>query len=54
VLYSGLVSRPGEPRAEIGLRLGWFLALAGIVLMLIGGATRAAEAERKRKPPGVL
>ena len=54
VLYSGIVSRPGEPRAEIGLQLGWFLALAGIVLMIVGGSKRAAEVERRRKPPGVM
>jgi hypothetical protein len=54
VLYSGIVTRPGEPRAAIGLRAGWFLALAGIVLMLVGGAQRASEVERRRKPPGVL
>jgi hypothetical protein len=54
VLYAGLVSRPGEPRSAIGLQLGWFLALAGIVLMMVGGAKRAAEVERRRKPPGVL
>jgi hypothetical protein len=54
VLYQGVVSRPGEPRAEIGLQLGWFLALLGIVLMIVGGAKRATEVERRRKPPGVL
>jgi hypothetical protein len=54
VLYSGIVTRPGEPRAQISLQLGWFLAIVGIVLMLVGGATRAAEVERARKPPGVL
>jgi hypothetical protein len=54
VLYSGIVSRPGEPRSEIGLQLGWFLALLGIVLMMVGGAKRASEVERRRKPPGVL
>jgi hypothetical protein len=54
VLYAGLVSRPGEPRSQIGLQIGWFLALAGLVLMLVGGAKRAAEVERRRKPPGVL
>ena len=54
VLYQGVVSRPGEPRAEIGLQVGWFLALLGIVLMMVGGAKRATEVERKRKPPGVL
>ena len=54
VLYSGIVSRPGEPRSAIGLQMGWFLALAGIALMIAGGAKRAAEVERRRKPPGVM
>jgi hypothetical protein len=54
VFYTGIVTRPGEPRAQISLQLGWFLAIVGIVLMLVGGAKRAAEVERARKPPGVL
>jgi hypothetical protein len=54
VLYSGIVSRPGEPRAQISLQVGWFLALVGIVLMMVGGAKRATEVERARKPPGVM
>ena len=54
VLYSGIVSRPGAPRSGIGLQLGWFLALLGIVLMMVGGAKRSTEVERKRKPPGVF
>jgi hypothetical protein len=54
VLYNGVVSRPGEPRAQISLQIGWFLAVAGIVLMIVGGAKRATEVERARKPPGVL
>jgi hypothetical protein len=54
VLYSGIVSRPGEPRSEIGLQVGWFLALLGIVLMIVGGSKRASEVERRRKPPGVM
>ncbi len=54
VLYSGIVSRPGEPRSEIGLQFGWFLALLGIILMMVGGAKRATEVERKRKPPGMF
>ena len=54
MLYSGIVSRPGEPRSEIGLQIGWFLALLGIILMMVGGAKRATEIERKRKPPGVF
>jgi hypothetical protein len=54
VLYNGIVTRPGEPRAQIALQVGWFLALIGIVLMMVGGAKRATEVERARKPPGVL
>jgi hypothetical protein len=54
VLYNGIVTRPGEPRAQIALQIGWFLALIGIVLMMVGGAKRATEVERARKPPGVM
>ena len=54
VLYSGIVTRPGEPRSAIGLQIGWFLAIAGIVLMIVGGSKRAAEVEPVRKPPGVM
>jgi hypothetical protein len=54
VLYAGIVSRPGEPRSQIALQLGWFLALLGIVLMMVGGAKRATEIERRRRPPGVM
>src|SRR3954447_15804140 len=54
VLYVGLVDRPGEPSGQISLKLGWFVSLLGIVLMLTGGALRASGTERPRKPPGVL
>ena len=54
VLYSGIVTRPGEPRSEIGLQFGWFLALIGTIMMMVGGAKRSTEVERKRKPPGVF
>jgi hypothetical protein len=36
------------------LQLGWFRALIGIAPMMVGGAKRATEVERARKPPGVL
>ena len=52
--YAGVIDRPGEPPGEIGLGLGWFLAMAGVILMAIGGAMRAGGTERPRKPPGVL
>jgi hypothetical protein len=54
ILYVGFASRPGEPSGEIGLRLGYFVALVGALLVLFGGAARASGTERPRKPPGVL
>jgi hypothetical protein len=52
--YVGIVDRPGEPPGEISLGIGWFLSLAGTILMAVGGAMRAGSSERPRKPPGVL
>ena len=52
--YLGVIDRPGEPKGEISLALGWFLAMGGVVLMMVGGAARAGGSERPRKPPGVL
>ncbi|NUT55835.1 MAG: hypothetical protein HOQ03_07615 [Thermoleophilia bacterium] len=52
--YVGVIDRPGEPAGEIGLGLGWFLSMAGVILMAVGGAMRAGSSERPRKPPGVL
>jgi hypothetical protein len=49
--YVGIVDRPGEPPGEINLGIGWFLSLAGTILMAVGGAMRAGVSERPRKPP---
>ena len=54
VLYVGVVQRPGQPRGEISLQAGWFVAVAGSLLTAAGGALRASGSERPRKPPGVL
>jgi hypothetical protein len=54
VSYVGVIDRPGEPKGEISLKLGWFGALLGVILMAVGGAMRAGSSERPRKPPGVL
>jgi hypothetical protein len=53
-LYVGLLDRPGEPPAEIGLKYGYLLSVIGALLLVVGGATRASGTERPRKPPGVL
>ncbi len=52
--WNGVISRPGEPDGQIGLGLGWYLAMAASVAIAVGGAIRAGESERRRKPPGVL
>jgi hypothetical protein len=52
--YLGIIDRPGEPPGEISLKYGWIGAMAGVILMAIGGAMRAGGTERPRKPPGVL
>ncbi|MGH2948213.1 MAG: hypothetical protein ACRDPC_18495 [Solirubrobacteraceae bacterium] len=52
--YTGLLDRPGSPSGAIALQPGFFGALAGTVLMIAGGAMRAAESETARRPPGVL
>jgi hypothetical protein len=54
VLYVGFVDRPGTPSGQISLRPGFFLAVLGCALIVIGGAMRAGSTERPRKPPGVL
>jgi hypothetical protein len=54
ILYVGLLQRPGQPSGEISLRFGWFVALLGAVLMLVGGASPRAGNTRPRKPPGVM
>jgi hypothetical protein len=54
VLYVGVVDRPGEPPGQIELGWGWYVALAGSALMLVGAARRTGEAERRRKPPGTI
>jgi hypothetical protein len=54
VLYVGLVDRPGEPSGQISLKLGWFVSVLGILMIIVGGAMRAGGTERPRKPPGVL
>jgi hypothetical protein len=54
IVYNGVIDRPGEPSSAISLRYGWFLALAGTLLMIAGAALRSSEHERARKPPGVI
>jgi hypothetical protein len=54
VFYVGVIDRPGEPPGQIELSWGWYVALAGCVLMLVGAAQRTGENARGRKPPGTI
>ena len=51
--YNGIVSRPGSG-VGVSLRYGWFLAVLGTILMIVGSVMRQSETELKRKPPGTL
>jgi hypothetical protein len=54
ILVKGFVFKPGEPTGQISLTYGWFVALVGSVLILIGAFVRSTEIGKARKPPGVL
>ena len=54
VVFNGVIDRPGEPSSAISLKLGWFGALLGTLLMIVGAALRSSEHERARKPPGTI
>ena len=54
VVYQGVIDRPGEPPSEIELEIGWWMALLGTILIIVGGSFRASTTERPRKPPGVF
>jgi hypothetical protein len=54
-LFLGFIDKPGSPSGEIHIGYGWFLAMLGGLLILIGALVRSQESGgRRRKPPGVL
>lgn len=54
IIFRGLIDKPGQPNQEIGLAYGWFVALVGGLLILVGAIWRTQESGPRRKPPGVL
>jgi hypothetical protein len=52
-LFRGIIDRPGTPSGEIGIDYGWWIGLAGGILILIGSVWRAQESATTRKPPGL-
>jgi hypothetical protein len=53
-LVRGVIAKPGTPSGQISLSYGWWVALLGGVLILIGSIWRSRESSARRKPPGVL
>ena len=55
IMYFAILDRPGSPSGDIGLGIGFFLMIVG-VLMMLGGSIYRSEAEdtAARKPPGVI
>jgi hypothetical protein len=54
IVFRGLIDKPGAPRSEFSIDYGFFVALAGALVILVGSLWRAQEGAERRKPPGVL
>jgi hypothetical protein len=54
ILFRGVIDKPGSPTAEITVDYGWWIALAGSLMIIAGAARRYQEGAPRRKPPGVL
>jgi CDP-diglyceride synthetase len=54
-IFRGFIDKPGSPSGEIHISYGWFLAMFGGFLILLGALVRSQETGgRRKKPPGVL
>jgi hypothetical protein len=53
-LFLGVIDKPGSPRGQITVAIGWWLALIADLLILSGAIWRSQESGAPRKPPGVL
>ena len=52
-VFRGVIDRPGTPPGQIGITYGWWIGLAGGLLILVGSVFRAKESAGARKPPGL-
>jgi hypothetical protein len=53
-IFRGVIDPPGSPSGEISIGVGWWIALLGGALILVGSVWRSQESAARRKPPGVL
>ncbi len=55
IIFRGVIDKPGTPSGQISLDYGWWVGLAGGLLILTGSIWRSRESGGvRRKPPGVL
>jgi len=52
--YNGVIDQPTSSNSFVSLEYGWYLALGGSILMMVGSIMRQGESERRRKPPGSI
>ena len=52
-VFRGVIDRPGTPPGQIGISYGWWIGLAGGLLILVGSVFRVKESAGARKPPGL-
>jgi hypothetical protein len=52
-VFRGVIDRPGTPAGQISITFGWWIGLAGGLLILVGSVFRAKESAATRKPPGL-
>jgi hypothetical protein len=53
ILTRGIIIKPGEPAGQISLGIGYWLAVVGGVLILVGALIRTGENVKARRPPGM-
>jgi hypothetical protein len=53
-VFRGVIDKPGSPPGQISIDYGWWVALLGGLLILVGSIWRSRESSARRKPPGVL
>jgi hypothetical protein len=54
VIFRGVIDKPGSPTGEISVSYGWWLAMLGGAMILVGAIWRSQESTTRRKPPGIL
>jgi hypothetical protein len=52
-VFRGLIDKPGTPPGEISISFGWWVGLAGGLLILVGSVARTKESMTTRKPAGL-